>query len=79
MVTRSYTNFIALDTKFYFTCGELNLHGDTVNGKNIISLIKGKLHVKKKIVSFWKAAILCCFIFRQKIITVKISFGQKCQ
>ena len=51
MVTRSYTNFIALDTKFYFTCGELNLHGDTVNGKNIISLIKGKLHVKKKMLA----------------------------
>ena len=52
MVTRSYTNFIALDAKFYFTCGELNLHGDTVSGKNIISLIKSKLHVKKKIVNF---------------------------
>ena len=52
MVTRSYTNFIALDAKFYFTCGESNLHGDTVSGKNIISLIKSKLHVKKKIVNF---------------------------
>lgn len=35
----SYTNFIILDVKLCFTCGELNLPRNTVNCRNIMSLI----------------------------------------
>ena len=34
----SFAKFIILDIKFRFTFGELNLHGNTVNGKYIMSL-----------------------------------------
>ena len=35
----SYTEFTIIDIKYRVTCGELNFHGNTINSKNILSLI----------------------------------------
>ena len=34
-----HAKFIIVELKFRFTCGELNFHRNTVNGKKVMSLI----------------------------------------
>ena len=43
-----YTKFIILDFKTHFTCGELSLHENRVNGENIISSILNVMERIKK-------------------------------
>ena len=34
-----HAKFVIVELKFHFTCGELNFHRNTVNGKKVMSLI----------------------------------------
>lgn len=62
----SYAEFIITDIKFCFTCGELTLHGNTVNAKNIIPLIV-------RLINTTKNSSFCSYTFLLKLVFTKAS------
>ena len=62
----SYAEFIITDIKFCFTCGELTLHGNTVNAKNIIPLIA-------RLINTTKNSSFCSYTFLLKLVFTKAS------
>ena len=62
----SYAEFIITDIKFCFTCGELTLHGNTVNAKNIIPLIV-------RLINTTKNPSFCSYTFLLKLVFTKAS------
>lgn len=62
----SYAEFIIIYIKFRFTCGELTLHGNTVNGKNIMPLIV-------RLINTTKSSSSCSYTFLLKPVFTKAS------
>ena len=62
----SYAEFIITDIKFCFTCGELTLHGNTVNAKNIIPLIV-------RLINTTKNSSFCSYTCLLKLVFTKAS------